>query len=232
MLEADRTILVVDDEQSIVELVRYNLEAAGFRVIVACNGQEALRQTVDCNPDLIVLDRMLPGVDGLDLCRRLRDDGYNTPVLMLTARTQEVDQVLGLELGADDYMTKPFSPRVLVARVRALLRRTTRRQSAEKSEVYEVGDLVVDITRHEVTLGGRAVELTAREFQILALLASQPGRVFTRDQIISTVWNYDFCGETRIVDVHVSNLRDKIEDDPSKPALIETVRGVGYKLVG
>jgi len=225
-----KTILVVDDEESIVELIRYNLEQAGFKVMVAYDGPEALAAVESCEPDLVVLDRMLPGADGLDICRYMRDNGCNIPVLMLTARTQEVDQILGLELGADDYMTKPFSPRVLVARVRALLRRSTRKVPAQEASVYHVGDLIVDIGRHEVTYCGKMVELTAKEFDILALLVSQPGRVFTRDQVIAAVWNYDFSGETRIVDVHISNLRDKLEAKSGGQRMIETVRGVGYKL--
>jgi two-component system alkaline phosphatase synthesis response regulator PhoP len=149
---------------------------------------------------------------------------------MLTARTQELDQVLGLELGADDYITKPFSPQVLVAHVRALLRRANNSEPEESSTIHRVHDLRVDVARHEVTRAGESIRLTAKEFDILALLASQPGRVFTRDQIINAVWDYEFPGETRIVDVHISKLRDKIEHDPSNPELIKTVRGVGYKL--
>lgn len=223
------TILVVDDEPSIVELVAFNLERAGYAVSKAYDGLEALEKARQLKPALLVLDVMLPSVDGFDVCRELRKESQ-VPILFLTAREDEVDRVLGLELGADDYLTKPFSPRELVARVKAILRRTAARpEEGEPVGKIEAGDLVIDVLRHEVTLRGAKVNLTPREFQLLRFLAADRGRAFAREQLLEALWGHDFYGDSRIVDVHISHLRDKIEDDPLQPLYIVTVRGVGYK---
>ncbi|MBI3998536.1 MAG: response regulator transcription factor [Armatimonadetes bacterium] len=222
-------ILVVDDEPHIVELVRYNLLQEGFEVLAAGDGEGALAKARSERPDLIVLDIMLPGVDGLEVCRTLRRE-TSVPIIMLTAKGGELERVVGLELGADDYVTKPFSPRELVARVRAVLRRRAREVASPAAEPLEVGALRLDPTTHEVTLDARPVDLTAREFELLRLFMRHPNRVFTRDFLLEHLWGYDFYGSTRTVDMHVSRLREKIEDEPVEPTYIMTVRGVGYKL--
>lgn len=221
-----KKILVVEDEPSIVTLLQFNLEQAGFEVIVAMDGKEALERATTENPQLIILDLMLPQLDGLEVCKRLRSQNNMVPILMLTAKDDELDKILGLELGADDYLTKPFSPREVVARVKAILRRAeqTAQPISEMDEIV-VGELVIRPDDYEVYYRGRAVELTPKEFELLAHLARNKGRVLTRDQLLNAVWNYDFAGDTRIVDVHISHLRDKI-----KPTYIKTVRGLGYKL--
>lgn len=221
-------ILVVDDEPHIVELVRYNLMQEGFEVSVAYDGHDAIAKAQEHNPDLVILDLMLPYVDGLEVCRHLRR-GSSVPILMLTAKHGEQERVVGLELGADDYVTKPFSPRELVARVRAILRRTAREQPGDGG-VMAAGALRLDPTTHEVRLRDRLVDLTAKEFDLLQLLLSHPNRVFTRDFLLEHIWGYDYFGSTRTVDMHISRLREKIEDDPNAPTYIMTVRGVGYKL--
>ncbi len=221
-------ILVVDDEPHIVELVRYNLAREGFEVSVAYDGHEALRQAREQAPDLIVLDLMLPYVDGLEVCRHLRRES-GVPILVLTAKDSEQDRVRGLELGADDYVTKPFSPRELVARIRAILRRTVRDGGRPLEAPVAAGGLVLDPGTHEVRLRGRLVELTAKEFDLLRLLMSHPNQVFTRDFLLEHIWGYEYFGSTRTVDMHISRLREKIEDDPNAPTYIVTVRGVGYK---
>lgn len=220
---------MVDDEPHIVELVRYNLLQEGYDVAAAGDGEAALAKVRTERPDLIVLDIMLPGTDGLEVCRRLRRESA-VPIIMLTAKGGELERVVGLDLGADDYVTKPFSPRELVARVRAVLRRRVREVSSPTQEPVRVGGLHLDPVTHEVTLEGRPVELTAREFELLRLLMRHPDRVFTRDFLLEHLWGHDFYGTTRTVDMHVSRLREKIEDDPSRPTYIVTVRGVGYKL--
>jgi DNA-binding response OmpR family regulator len=227
------TVLVVDDESNIVDLVRGYLEAEGFAVLAAGDGPSALDLIRTAGPDVVVLDVMLPGIDGVEVCRRLRafSDAY---VLMLTARAEEVDRVVGLSVGADDYVTKPFSPRELVARVKAMLRRPRRGSGAAEPDpppVHRVGDLVVDEARHEATRRGALLPLTAREFALLAALAAQPGRVFTRTQLLDRVWG-DAYYDDHVVDVHVGNLRRKLEEDPAAPRCLETVRGVGYRLAG
>lgn len=221
-----KKILVVEDEPSIVTLLQFNLEQVGFEVIVAMDGKEALERATTENPQLIILDLMLPQLDGLEVCKRLRSQNNMVPILMLTAKDDELDKILGLELGADDYLTKPFSPREVVARVKAILRRAeqTAQPISEMDEIV-VGELVIRPDDYEVYYRGRAVELTPKEFELLAHLARNKGRVLTRDQLLNAVWNYDFAGDTRIVDVHISHLRDKI-----KPTYIKTVRGLGYKL--
>ena len=223
-------VLVVDDEPNLVELVQGYLEREGYRVLTAADGTTALALAQETQQDLIVLDLMLPGLDGLEVCRRLRQfsDAY---VLMLTARAEEVDKVVGLSVGADDYLTKPFSPRELVARVKAMLRRPRSTAGAEPDPPppQRVGDLVVDRARHEVLKRGSPVPLTARELALLATLAAHPGRVFTRSQLLERVWGSDFYDD-HVVEVHVGNLRRKLEDDPSRPRWVQTVRGVGYRL--
>jgi DNA-binding response OmpR family regulator len=220
-----KTILVVDDERNIIELVRLYLEQAGFRVVEARDGREALEQHDRVDPDLIVLDLMMPGVDGMEVTREVRRRG-ETPILMLTARSEDIDRIVGLELGADDYLTKPFNPREMVARVKAILRRSD--PATRGARPMDVGDLRVDPRRREAYVGDRRVELRPREFDLLAALARDPGVVWTRDDLLSSVWGTDFPGETRTVDVHISELRRKLgEDGPP----IETIKGVGYRLV-
>ncbi|WP_124726934.1 response regulator transcription factor [Staphylospora marina] len=229
-----RKILVVDDEVSILKLVRFNLEKEGFEVESAQDGQTALDRAVRWKPDLVVLDWMLPGLDGLEVCRRLRQEKRHVPILMLTAKTEEFDKVLGLELGADDYMTKPFSPRELVARVKAILRRVEalKGEDKDRDRVIHVGELSIDPDGYVVTKNRKEVDLTPKEFELLHYMVSHRGKVLSRDQLLSAVWNYDFLGDSRIVDVHVSHLREKIEDDSRTPVYIKTVRGVGYKFEG
>lgn len=228
---ADR-VLVVDDEPALVELVAFNLRKAGFDVNTAADGAAALVAARSWNPQVVVLDVMLPGLDGFEVCRELRKWSA-VPVLMLTARKEEVDRVVGLELGADDYLTKPFSPRELVARVRALLRRVRLdRETAAAGlagGVLESGSLRIDLERHDVTVEGRSVDLTPTEFRLLSQLAQHPGRVYGREDLLRVIWGDDFFGDERTVDVHVRHLREKVEPDPAHPQLILTVRGVGYR---
>jgi two-component system, OmpR family, alkaline phosphatase synthesis response regulator PhoP len=221
-------ILVVEDDLGIARAVRAYLEKEGFEVDVVTDGLLALQRALAEAPLLIVLDWMLPGLDGLKFMRRLRQE-QRTPIIMLTARIEENDRILGLEFGADDYVTKPFSPRELVARVKAVLRRTEGAEE-EDPEVLVAGPLVIDLVRHTVTRDDVPLELTVLEFNLLHTLAVRPGRVFTRDELLSRVWGTDFVGVDRVVDVHVSHLRHKLEADPEVPTLILTVRGVGYKL--
>lgn len=220
-----KTILVVDDERNIVDLVRLYLDKEGFAVVTARDGREALQLHERHDPDLVVLDLMLPEVDGLEVTRELRRRG-DTPILMLTARGDDVDRIVGLELGADDYLTKPFNPRELVARVRAILRRTD--VTTRGGRPIEIGVLRVDPRRREAYVGSRRLELRPREFDLLAALAREPGVVLTRDGLLESVWGTDFPGETRTVDVHVAAVRAKLGDDGPP---IETIRGVGYRLV-
>ena len=220
-----RTILVVDDERNIIELVRLYLEQAGFTVAEARDGKQGLEQHARLDPDLVVLDLMMPELDGMEVTREIRRRG-ETPILMLTARGEDIDRIIGLELGADDYLPKPFNPRELVARVKAILRRTD--PTVRGSRPMEVGDLKVDPRRREVTLAGRRLDLRPREFDLLAALVRDPGVVWTRDDLLEGVWGTDFPGETRTVDVHVSALRARL--GPDGPA-IEAVKGVGYRLV-
>jgi len=223
-------ILVVDDEKSILRLITFNLEKEGFQTIVANAGNEALAKINTEQPDLVILDLMLPGLDGLEVCRRVRQEGLPVAVIMLTAKDQEIDRVLGLELGADDYITKPFSPRELVARVKAVLRRTSAREEiSQPGGRLKIGPLTIDAERYEVKVGGKQVELTPKEFELLEFLARNAGKVMTRDVLLNSIWDYTYDGDTRIVDVHVSHLREKIEANPKNPVYIKTVRGVGYK---
>ncbi len=222
------TILIVDDEPKIVQLARDYLERAGFGVTSASDGDTALAVYRAQPPDLIVLDLGLPGRDGLDVTRLLRRES-DVPIIMLTARSEESDKLVGLELGADDYMVKPFSPKELVARVRAVLRRAEVR-AGPAADVLHAGDLTLDVPRLRLTVGDRAVELTATEFQLLTALARQPGRIFTRAQLLDAVHGVAFESYERAIDTHIKNLRRKIEPDPRQPRYIQTVYGVGYKL--
>lgn len=226
-----KKILVVEDEPDIRELVRYNLEQAGFRVIEAQEGEEALRRVAADDPSLIILDLMLPQGDGLEVCRilRARAETAALPIVMLTARAGEVDRVLGLEFGADDYITKPFSPRELVARVRAVLRRAEVAEPGAPPNVYHRGRLKIDFDRHEAWLDERSLELSLREFQLLKFFVRNPNRVYDRLTILDLVWGNDTYVEPRTVDVHVRRLRMLVERNASNPELIQTVRGVGYR---
>jgi len=223
-------ILVVDDEEHIVELAELYLGNEGYAVVSAQDGVEAIEKIASETPDLVVLDIMIPEMDGLDVLRELRKTS-GVPVIMLTARESEVDKVVGLELGADDYLTKPFSPRELVARVKAVLRRSKPRPAEE--EIITRGDLTIDAGRRQVQVSGLGeVELTAREFDLLYVLAANPGMVLTRDRLMEKVWGYEYVGDTRTVDVYVRHLREKLHDDAENPQFIETVRGVGYRFKG
>ncbi len=228
-------ILVVDDERAIQTLLSYPLEGEGFEVIQALSGEMGLER-FDDTVDLVLLDVSLPGIDGFEVCRRLRAQGSSVPIIMLTARTDEIDTVLGLELGADDYVTKPFSIRELTSRVRAALRRSEMLQRAASApptpdqEHLEVGDLKVDLAGRSVQVRGEVVRLTFSEFEIVALMATSPGRVFTREQLLEQVWGDAEYRDPRTVDVHIRHLREKLEAEPSEPQLLLTVRGVGYQI--
>jgi len=225
---ANETILVVDDEPNIVELARMYLQQAGYRVESAADGRQGLSQARALRPALVVLDLMLPDLDGWEVCRRLRAES-DVPIIMLTARTDEVDRIVGLELGADDYLTKPFNPRELVARVRAVLRRY--QKSIRPDQAVTVGQLTADPVSREATIGSRRLDLRPKEFDLLLVLAEHQGQVLSRDQLLDLVWGYDFPGGTRTVDAHVSHVRAQIAERGSE-VMIETHRGIGYKLVG
>jgi DNA-binding response OmpR family regulator len=227
---AERRVLIVEDEANLAEALRYSLEAEGYHVMAAADGLRGLELARGDSPDLVILDVMLPGLDGLELCRLLRRES-DVPVLMLTARGEEVDRVVGLELGADDYVTKPFSMRELLARVRAMLRRprTGTTPASVPHQVLRAGELELDVEAHRARLGGQELDLKPREFDLLALFMGCPGRAFTREQILDRLWGHDYVGDVRTVDVHVRWLREKTEASPSNPARIITVRGVGYR---
>ncbi|MBT9253697.1 MAG: response regulator transcription factor [Brockia lithotrophica] len=225
-----RKILVVDDEPSIVTLLKFNLEREGYRVLTGGEGREAIKIVERERPDLLLLDVMLPGLDGFEVLRRIRARDARLPVLLLTAKGEELDRVLGLELGADDYITKPFSVREVLARIKAVFRRAEREEMRDAGrERYDFGDLVVDLERYEVTRFGKPVDLTPKEYELLAYLVRNRGRALTREQLVTEIWNFEYVGDSRIVDVHVSHLREKIEDNPRNPKYIHTVRGIGYK---
>ena len=224
-----KKILVVDDEASVRKLVRSYLERDGFSVVEAADGATALETARREHPALVILDLMLPEVEGLEVCRVLRAES-DVFVLMLTAKTEETDKLVGLGLGADDYLTKPFSPRELVARVKAILRRAAPAPAAESGAALTAGPITLDEARREAAVAGRRVDLTAREFDILAQMMKRPGMVFTREHLLEQVWGYNFYGDPRVVDVHVARLRKKIEADHTNPEFIKTVRGIGYKL--
>lgn len=223
-------ILLVEDEQNIRQLVRFNLEKEGFQVLEAEDGLLGLKLAKSEKPDLVLLDLMLPKVDGLEVCRTLKGNPGTAamPIIMLTAKSDEIDKVIGLELGADDYMTKPFSPRELAARVKAVLRRS-QKDAALPGEL-SVGRLRFNFSRYEVVMGGRKLELTPKEYELLKMLATNLGKVFSREQLLEKVWGYEYFGDTRTVDVHVRHLRAKMADDPETADALETVRGFGYRL--
>ncbi|MDD2923284.1 MAG: response regulator transcription factor [Anaerolineales bacterium] len=220
-------ILLVDDEPSIIQLARMYFERDGFRVQEAGDGESALEAVEKHRPALIVLDVMLPKLDGFEVCRKLRASGDETPIIMLTARDEDIDKILGLELGADDYLTKPFNPRELTARAKAILRRSEKTKEANFQPIHR-GDLTIDPASREARLASRVIELRTQEFDLLLTLAEHPNRVFTREQLLQLAWGFDFYGQTRTVDVHIAHLRKKIEGSSVR---IETVTGVGYKLV-
>lgn len=248
-----KKVLIVDDEQSILMLLEYNLAQAGYDVVTAMDGKKAYKLIQKEAFDFIILDVMLPGMDGMDVCRRVRQDRIKTPILMLTAKDDEYDKIIGLELGADDYMTKPFSPREVLARIKAIFRRTDveidledtpselksmkeetdklslMNQEDEAGEVIKVGELEIYSDRYEVRVAEKEIELTPKEFELLLYMATRKGRILSRDQLLNRIWNFDYAGETRIVDVHISHLREKIEKDTKNPEYIKTVRGFGYK---
>ena len=224
----ERVILVVDDEQPIVDILKFNLEKEGFRVLTANDGETALRLATQNNPDLILLDIMLPKMDGFDVCKRVREHS-NVPIVMITARDEEVDKVLGLELGADDYITKPFSIRELLARVKANMRRFAGDSKEDKDGILPIDDnFFINTSRYEVSKDGKVLDLTLREYELLKFLVTQPNHIFSREALLSSVWGYEFYGDVRTVDVTVRRLREKIEDDSSNPVYILTKRGVGY----
>lgn len=235
-LTAPGKVFLVEDDRNLQEAIRYNLVAEGYEVAVAGDGNTALSLARSERPDLLVLDVMLPGISGLEVCRALRSEGSTAAIIMLTARDSESDRVAGLEIGADDYVVKPFSMRELLARVSAQLRRTAALNTASISDaasavndVIEVGGMRINLAARRVTIDGAEVKLRPREFDLLAHLAARPGRVYSRNQLLQDVWGFDYAGDTRTVDVHVRWLRMKIEKDPSAPVLLQTVRGVGYR---
>jgi two-component system OmpR family response regulator len=232
MAENDK-ILIVEDDRNLLDTLKYNLRKEGYDVVTAIDGAEALDVAHREKPDLIILDIMLPKMSGFEVCRVLRKEMI-VPILMLTAKAEETDKIVGLEIGADDYMTKPFSLRELLARVRAMLRRAKmiEMQPGPREALLKVGDIEVDIARHKASKGATMLELTPKEFDLLAFLAVNRGFVFSRDQLLEKVWGYDFAGDTRTVDVHIRWLRQKIETDPNNPRHLVTVRGTGYKLEG
>ena len=225
-----RKILVVDDEKPIVDLISFNLKKEGHEIIEAHDGEEAYNLALNEKPDLILLDVMLPKMDGFTVCRKLREK-ISTPIIMITAKEEEVDKVLGLELGADDYMTKPFGIRELIARVKANLRRTeieSQAEAASSQDEMKIGDLVINFTRYEVSKNNNVIELTLREFELLKFLANYSGQVFSREALLEKVWGYEYYGDMRTVDVTVRRLREKIENNAAEPEYILTKRGVGY----
>ena len=230
-MDEKKTVLIVEDEKSIVDILRFNLEREGYRTLTAYDGETGLRTALEKDPDLILLDVMLPKMIGFDVCQALREKGHNVPVIILTAREEEADKVLGLEIGADDYITKPFSMRELMARVKANIRRTAMQAgpAAPAAAIPAGGGLTIDTESYQVRKHGKAVDLTQREYELLTFLASHPGKVYSRIDLMEQVWNYGYVGDdVRTVDVTVRRLREKIEDDPASPALILTRRGVGY----
>jgi DNA-binding response OmpR family regulator len=224
---AVKTILVADDEPTLVATLKFNLERESYSVITAADGEAALSAARTHRPDLILLDLMMPGLNGLEVCRIIRRETH-VPILILTARGAEADKVAGLEIGADDYVTKPFSVRELMARVRALLRRSEN-APAPDAEIIKSGDLAIDIRKRTVSRDGVGLALKPKEFELLSFFARNPGKAFTRDQLLNQIWGYDFAGDTRTVDVHVRWLRQKIEDEPDRPSRVITIRGVGYR---
>ena len=226
-----RTVLIVDDEKSIVDILKFNLEKSEYNTICAYDGKEALRLAREEGPDLMLLDVMLPYIDGFDVCKTLRSEGSNIPIIMITAREEETDKVFGLELGADDYITKPFSIRELLARVKTNMRRVATNDvpaAEESGENIRFKDIIIDFERHTVFKSGKDLELTSREYELIKFLASAPGKVISREQLMSEVWQYDYYGDLRAVDVAVRRLREKLEENPAEPIYVMTKRGVGY----
>ena len=226
---ANEKILVVDDEEHIVELIKFNLTNNGYKVIKANNGIDAVRLAIEEKPKLILLDLMIPGKDGYDVCREVRSNSEirNIPIIMLTAKSEELDKILGLELGADDYITKPFSVRELLARVKAVLRRFS--VVEPESSVLVFGNLKADFEKREIHVKDKKLDLTLKEFELLEILIRNKGKILTRDTLLDKIWGYEYIGETRTVDVHIRYLRKKVEEDDKNPKLIETIRGVGYR---
>jgi len=224
-------ILIVEDDRNLLDTLKYNLGREGYSTVAAADGAEALEVARRERPDLIILDIMLPKLSGFEVCRILRQE-MTVPIMMLTARSEDVDKIVGLEIGADDYMTKPFSMRELMARLGAMLRRAGMAAQAAKPESFRVGELEIDAARHQARLRGKLLELSPKEFELLLFLARNRGFVFSREQLLDKVWGYDYAGETRTVDVHIRWLRQKIESEPAKPKHLLTVRGTGYKLEG
>ncbi|GAA0360092.1 response regulator transcription factor [Alkalibacterium iburiense] len=228
-----KKVLMVEDELSIVKLLQYNLEKEGYEVDVAMDGQEGFDMAKENTYSIILLDIMLPSKDGMDVCRELRQEKVDTPVIMLTAKDSEIDKIVGLEIGADDYITKPFSPREVLARMKAIFRRLEKQPSKleeEKESEIVFGDVQIYPEKYEVFVRGEKVDFTPKEFELLLYLSKHSNRILSREQLLLAVWDFDFSGETRIVDVHISHLREKIEDNPKEPQYIKTARGFGYKL--
>lgn len=229
----ERTILIIEDEQNIVDILKFNLKKEGFETLEAYDGATGLELALTANPNLILLDVMLPQMDGYEVCRKIREEHLQTPIIMLTAREEELDKVLGLELGADDYMTKPFSMRELTARVKANLRRVAPQNQDKSSKMQSdnlivSGDLTINTERYEAIKNKKVLDITLREFELLKFLAMQPDKIFSREKLLENVWGYEYYGDVRTVDVTVRRLREKIEDDPSMPKYIITKRGIGY----
>ena len=236
-----KKVLLVDDEPSIVTLLAFNLEKDGYEVTTATDGAEGYRLAISNHFDFIILDLMLPSMDGMDICKRLRQEKFDTPIMILTAKDDELEKIIGLELGADDYITKPFSPREVLARMKAILRRTNKAVPAEpvataqpeptedETEKIEVGEITIFPQLYEVHVAGELIEVTPKEFELLLYMAKRANRILSREQLLNAIWNFDYAGETRIVDVHISHLREKIEKDTKNPQYIRTVRGFGYK---
>ncbi|MFZ2374625.1 MAG: response regulator transcription factor, partial [Trichococcus flocculiformis] len=234
-----KKVLLVDDEPSIVTLLAFNLEKDGYEVTTATDGAEGYRLAISNPFDFIILDLMLPSMDGMDICKRLRQEKFDTPIMILTAKDDELEKIIGLELGADDYMTKPFSPREVLARMKAILRRTNKAVPAEpvataqpeptedETEKIEVGEITIFPQLYEVHVAGELIEVTPKEFELLLYMAKRANRILSREQLLNAIWNFDYAGETRIVDVHISHLREKIEKDTKNPQYIRTVRGFG-----
>ncbi|CZQ94853.1 two-component system, OmpR family, alkaline phosphatase synthesis response regulator PhoP [Trichococcus flocculiformis] len=236
-----KKVLLVDDEPSIVTLLAFNLEKDGYEVTTATDGAEGYRLAISNPFDFIILDLMLPSMDGMDICKRLRQEKFDTPIMILTAKDDELEKIIGLELGADDYMTKPFSPREVLARMKAILRRTNKAVPAEpvataqpeptedETDKIEVGEITIFPQLYEVHVAGELIEVTPKEFELLLYMAKRANRILSREQLLNAIWNFDYAGETRIVDVHISHLREKVEKDTKNPQYIRTVRGFGYK---
>lgn len=231
----NKRVLIVDDEKNIVDILKFNLGKEGYDTVCAYDGRDGLDKARSMNPDLILLDVMLPYMDGFQVCRTLRSEGNEVPIIMITAREEETDKVMGLELGADDYITKPFSVRELLARVKTNIRRASAGQASPSEysgEILRFGELVIDIGRHSVFRDGRELELTQREYELIKFLAERPGKVISRQELMSEVWQYDYYGDLRAVDVAVRRLREKLEKNPAEPEYVITKRGAGYYFAG